>query len=124
MWAAFLALIACAGPPEGSSPPETYRVRAQVRQLPVETRAVQELVVRHEAIPEFKDMEGEVVGMESMTMPFPVDDPELLTGIEPGDRIELDFEVRWDDGNPLTLTAVSKLPPETRLSFEADAAAE
>ena len=80
--------------------------------------------MRHEAIAEFKDADGEVVGMESMTMPFPVDDAELIAGLEAGDRIALDFEVRWDEGHPLRITAIEKLPPETRLGFETDAASE
>lgn len=116
-FAAFVAILACGSPPEPYQPPEVYRVRGVVRHVP-QANPGGELSVRHEAIPDFKSSEGEAVGMESMTMPFPLADPALAEGLAAGDKIELEFEVRWDGGNPLSITAIDKLPPETRLSFE------
>ncbi len=113
--ALLLAVAGCGSEPE--APAESYRVRGMVRQLPA--RAGGEVQIRHEAIPGFKNAEGEVVGMESMTMPFPVADAALLEGIEAGDRIEMDFEVRWQGGHPLRVIAIDKLPPDVRLEFEA-----
>lgn len=108
----------CGGPAEVHQEPESYSVRGLVRQLPEANRRGRELLVWHEAIVEFKDMEGEVVGMESMSMGFPLADDELAAGLAVGDRIRMDFDVRWDSGHPLTLTAIEKLPPDTRLDFE------
>ncbi len=117
-----LAIAGCGSEPAAvPETPETYRVRGMVRQLPPPERAGGEVQIRHEAIPDFKNADGEVVGMDSMTMPFPVADAGLLAGIEAGDRIEMEFEVRWSGGHPLQLTAIDKLPPDARLAFEAGA---
>lgn len=104
---------------EPAAPPETYRVRAQVRQVPKPDAARGELYVRHEAIPSFKNADGEVVGMESMSMSFPLADVALTAGVAAGDRIEMEFDVNWSGrGNPLKVTAIEKLPEGTRLAFE------
>ncbi len=116
-----LALVSACGS-EPPAPAESYRVRGLVRQLPA--RAGGEVQIRHEAIPDFKNADGEVVGMDSMTMPFPVADAGLLAGIEAGDRIEMEFVVRWSGGHPLEIVAMEKLPPETRLAFETAPEAE
>ncbi len=122
---ALLVLVASAGcEREPAAPPETYRVRAQVRQVPKPDDARGELYVRHEAIPSFKNAGGEVVAMDSMSMSFPLADVTLAAGIAAGDRIEMEFEVSWSgSGNPLQVTAVEKLPEDTLLAFE-EAAAE
>ena len=111
------AISACEREP--SVRPETYRVRAQVRQVPAPDAARGEILVRHEAIPSFKNEDGEVVGMDTMSMPFPLADQALVDGLAPGDRIVMDFEVSWHGGNPLEVTAIEKLPEGTRLDFEA-----
>ena len=111
-----LCLLAACGGPGPEQPPEIYRVRGLVRQLPSGPGG--ELHVRHEAIAGFKNSDGEVVGMESMTMPFPLADASLAAGLETGDKIEMEFEVRWQGGPPLRITALEKLPPETTLAFE------
>ncbi len=110
-----LALAAACGEPEPAAPPETYTGRGIVRQL---DGAERELFIHHEAIPQFKDIDGEVVGMEAMAMTFHVAEPVTLEGFAPGDRIEFDFEVRWDDGPPLTVIRLAQLPPDARLAFE------
>ncbi len=115
-----LLLLAAAGcAREPAAPPESYRVRGMVRQLPVPDAARGDVLIRHEAIPSFKNADGEVVGMDSMSMPFPLADVALAAGIEVGDRIEMYFEVDWQGGNPLKVTAIEKLPEGTRLAFEA-----
>ncbi len=103
---------------EPTAPPESYRVRGLVRQLPKPDAARGEIYIRHEAIPSFKNADGEIVGMESMSMPFPLADAELIAGLEVGDRVEMDFEVSWHGGNPLRVTAIEKLAADTRLAFE------
>ncbi len=116
---ALMLLAASAGcQQQPAAPPEIYRVRAQVRQVPAPDAARGEILVRHEAIPNFKNEGGEVVGMDSMSMPFPLADAGMAAGVAAGDRIEMEFEVSWSGGNPLKVTAIDKLPEGTRLAFE------
>ncbi len=121
---AFLLMVAAGCQREPATPPESYRVRAQVRQVPAPDAARGEIYVRHEAIPSFKNEDGEIVGMDSMSMPFPLADVALAAGVAAGDRIEMEFEVSWSGGNPLKVTAIEKLPEGTRLAFEPPAEAD
>lgn len=113
-----LVLAVCGADEPSPAPPDTYSARGIVRQLPREGRPV-ELYIHHEAIPSFKDMDGKVVGMDSMAMPFAVADPALIKGLAAGDRVAFDFEMSWQGRDPLSITRLEKLPPETRLAFEA-----
>ena len=106
----------CSREPE--APPEIYRVRGLVRQLPAPNKTHGDVLVKHEAIPSFKDADGNIVGMETMSMPFPLADIALLTGVEVGDKVDMEFEVNWHGGNPLRVTAIEKLPEGTSLAFE------
>lgn len=111
-----IAVTACERQPE--APPETYRVRALVRHLPKSDDPRPEILVRHEAIPSFKNEDGDVVGMDTMSMPFPLADTSLITGVEVGDRVEMAFEVSWHGGNPLKVTTIERLPEGSLLAFE------
>ena len=114
-----LVLAACGAPEEPPPPPaDAYQTRGLVRQLPSPDRPGSELYVHHEAIPDFRDADGKVVGMEPMAMPFPVADPAMLDGLAAGDKIDFTFEMRWEGGKPLLVTRLEKLPPETVLDFE------
>lgn len=118
---ALAQLIACGSDAPASSeaePADVYTVRGIVRALPSPDRPGSELQVRHEALPDFKSIDGEVVGMKSMTMPFPAD-PDLLEGVEVGDRISFDFEVSWTGSPPMKVTRLEVLSPDTVLGFEA-----
>lgn len=120
---AALLVLACGGAdsPPGGSPDadvqavdvQTYTVRGVVRGLGDSTGTVREIFVRHEAVPDFVDMSGEVVGMEAMTMPFPITDPRLLEGIAVGDTIEFDFRVSWKGSPPLEVLRIEKIQPST-----------
>lgn len=113
---------ACSPAPEEaepvSEPDQTYTVRGEVMGLPQGPGELRQLRVRHESVPDFVDSEGEVVGMASMTMPFPVAEDVDVDDLEPGDKVEMTFEVRWDDGRPLRVVGVEELPADTALDFE------
>lgn len=122
------ALVVAAGlavAVDGCSPPRRrgdvhrYTVRGEVAALPRPGQPGSELLVRHEAIPDFVDAEGESVVMESMTMPFPLADGVSLAGIERGDKVEMSFEVSWHGAPPLQVTSIHKLPPDTELHYDA-----
>lgn len=100
-------------PPE----PETYTVRGEIVDLPDPEDPTSGFFVYHEAIDTFRGMDGKVVGMSSMTMPFAVDEDLDLEGLQRGDKVEFDLHVDWE-GDPATLvTRVEKLPPDTTLEF-------
>lgn len=102
---------------EAEPPDQTYTLRGEVVGLPQEREEPRQLRVHHEALPEFVGFEGEVVGMASMTMPFPLADPVDLEGIEVGDKVEMTFEVRWEGSPPLRVVELRELPADTELRF-------
>ncbi len=88
----------------------SFKVKGVVRALPGEGRASNELLVKHEAIPDYRDSSGEVVGMMAMTMPFYLA-PELsLKGIAEGDAVELVVEQRLKPKYSEQVISISKLP--------------
>lgn len=119
-----LLALACGAREAAVTPPDaTYSVRGEIAKLPSD--ASSELWIHHEAIPDFRNDKGETVGMESMTMPFPVGTGVSLDGLATGDRISFDFEVRWQGrGRPLAITRIERLPEGTRLAFDPPPAEE
>jgi len=112
---AALLLFACGA--EETSPTEpdgTYEVRGRIMEM-----GERNLAIHHEAIPDFTNREGEVSGMDSMTMMFHRPESIALDGIEVGDPVQLTFEVRWSGDHTLTITALQKLPDDTELELSA-----
>lgn len=70
----------------------SFKVKGVVRGLPGQGLAKDEILVKHEEIPEYRDQSGKVVGMMAMTMPFYLSPDVPLEGIAVGDRIELRVE--------------------------------
>ena len=104
-----------AGAPGPAAAVHRYVVRGEIARLPA--RAGDEVMVRHEAIPDFRDREGAVVGMDAMVMGFQVT-PELpLAGLRVGDKVRLAFAVDWSRPS-LTVERIERLPPATELRFE------
>lgn len=86
----------------------TYKVVGIVKALPGNGRAANELLVKHEAIPEYRDSSGKVVGMHAMTMPFYLSPKASLTGISVGDGIEMTVESRLKPSFTEEVTAITK----------------
>ncbi len=106
-WPLILILItACSGQPTPSEPPPSYTVRGVLRGLPEAGASLPEVLIRHQAIPEFTDADGQIVGMQAMSMPFVIENPALLKGLTPGAEIEIDFEVRFKERKLLWLTGL------------------
>ena len=93
----------------------TYYVRGIVVELPSERG---DLVIRHESIPEFMNIKGEIVGMSSMQMPFPLGAEASLEGIAVGDKVRFVLEVDWAPS--YSIVEISTLAPETELDFSKD----
>lgn len=114
-----LAGAGCGGgsskPADESIPAQQYVVDGILTQLP--STPGRELMIRHVAIPGFVNASGDTVGMNAMTMGFPLGDPSIVEGFAPGDSIRFVFEVRWGASTPLRLTAMEHLPPGSVLEF-------
>ena len=94
-----------------SAPPDaTYTAEGRVDRLPRAGADVREVSIAHEAIPGFRDREGDPVGMEAMTMQFEVAPDVSLDGVSAGDRVRFTFEVRWDTRPMLYVTELSGVP--------------
>jgi len=114
---ALLALAAAACKDSAPQPPDSrYTVRAEIARLP--TPPSREIYLHHESIPDFRDLRGRHTGMASMTMPFHLDEAIDASTLAAGERVEVDFEVRWNDRAPLRVVRVAALAPGTRLEFD------
>ena len=97
-----------AKPAAPAAPAKTYTVNGRIEQLPDPAVKGSMLTVHHEDIPGFVSREGKVVGMNSMSMPFPPAPGVSLEGLTVGDEVELTFEVRWDRIPIQQATAIRK----------------
>jgi len=120
-WASVLLWVTILCPSQASASPEDsvpsvrrYTIRAEVMGLP-ETRGG-DLTLRHEAVDDFTDIAGTVVGMNSMTMSFPVARGAMPHGLKVGDKVEAILVVDWGRGFQV-LEHIRKLPRETALHF-------
>lgn len=100
-----------AGPADAS-----YDTRGKIVALPGAGLG-ETLRIRHEAIPDFTTDQGEITGMASMTMPFPVAPGVEMDALAEGDVVAFTFEVRWDGSPPYQITRLEGLPPTTELDF-------
>ena len=85
---ALLILVANAAAQESHS----YTVKGVIKALPGNGRAANELIVKHEPIPNYRDEAGNVVGMMAMTMPFYLAESVSTSGLAVGDNVELTVE--------------------------------
>jgi Cu/Ag efflux protein CusF len=72
----------------------SYHVKGVVKALPGAGTASNEIMVKHEPIPDYRDEAGNVVGMAAMTMPFYLSKKIALDSIGVGDRVEMVVEQR------------------------------
>lgn len=113
-----LLATACSGggmADDGAGALQTYQVRGEVTRLAAEQGA---LYIRHEAIDDFVGIDGEVVGMSAMTMPFPLAEGVGVDGVAAGDKVRFTLEVEWSaEELPYRITRVERLPEDTELEF-------
>ena len=72
----------------------TYHVKGILKTLPGRGTAANEILVKHEPIPGYRDEAGNIVGMAAMTMPFYLASGVKLDSFEVGDQIEMVVEQR------------------------------
>jgi hypothetical protein len=96
---------------------ETYEVRGVVLAVPDPSDPLSNLEIRHEAIDDFRSIDGEIVGMDSMRMAFPVAEGVDLAGIAPDDKVAFTLEVEWEGEPPYRVARIEELPADTELEF-------
>lgn len=69
-----------------------FTVRGIIKGLPGDGRAANEILVKHQPIPEYRDETGAITGMMAMTMPFYLAEGVSLGGVKAGDAVELKVE--------------------------------
>lgn len=62
--------------------------------MPKEGQQSRELLIKHEPIPDYRDMNGEVVGMHGMTMPFYLDEGVKIDGLKSGEQVSFELS-QW-----------------------------
>lgn len=114
--AAAMCLSACkqeaSKPPAPTAPEAVYTVRGKIVSLPDPAKPGSSLQIMHEPIDNFVRQDGKL-GMDSMTMPFPLAKGVSLDGFAPGDVVEATFEVRWKSQPRFQTTKLVKLPADT-----------
>lgn len=111
----FLAACSASAPPADAGG-RAYTVRGEVVQAPAPVASGAQVLVRHEAIDDFVDATGKVVGMDAMVMPFDVAPPLTAKDLAVGDKVEVRFSMDWK-GPRLRVERMERLPPGTPLRF-------
>lgn len=69
-----------------------YTVKGIIKGMPGDGLAKNEMLVKHQPIPDYRDDTGAIVGMMGMTMPFYLKEGLSVEGIKAGDSVELKIE--------------------------------
>lgn len=111
--------------PRGAPPcaGRDYALRGQVAAATARGSGPRLITLRHEPIDDFADRQGQVVGMDSMVMAFPVArgvppaQIAEIAAVAPGDTVAVRLCVDWQAAPEVAVTALRKLPAGTRLDF-------
>ena len=117
VWTILLSACGQETADQALAPPAEYQVRGVVRQIKEQSIGSTQLSIHHEAIPDFVGIQGDVVGMKSMTMPFTVAESVEWRDISPGMKIAFQLTVDWTAPEPALITRIEVLPTETELDL-------
>ena len=93
-----------------------YTVRGMLVQPPSSQTG---LYLYHEAIDDWAGRDGKVDGMDAMAMSYPVAHGVSLAGLQANDKVEVTVHADWQSDQPVEVTRIRKLPPDTKLVFRA-----
>ncbi|MBX3386336.1 MAG: copper-binding protein [Phycisphaeraceae bacterium] len=97
-------------------PDAVYVTRGRIEQLPPPERRDREILIHHEAVPEFTNSEGAVVGMGVMVMHFPLAKSVATDSLRVGDAVEFEWAVWWGrDVRGWEIRSIDRLPAGTEL---------
>ena len=105
----FLALVAVAGAANADTAYH-YTVKGVVKGMPGDGLANNEILVKHEAIPGYRDDSGAIVGMMAMTMPFYLAEGISVKDIKEGDTVEMQVEQHLTPKFTEEVSSIKKLP--------------
>ena len=88
--------------------PPTYQVRGIIQNIVELTDYPAGLVIAHESVDNFRDRDGNVVGMEAMIMNFTLSKDLSAEALSVGDEILFTFQVNWTTGPRLLITNINK----------------
>ena len=109
-----------AGKPAAAAPTtpaeKTYTLRGRITGFPNPPREA--LRIHHEALPDFTDAEGKVIGLDEMEMHFPFVSPSVsFDGLKLNEPIEATMEMRYKSEPRFLITRITKLPEDTKLNL-------
>lgn len=102
---------------EAAANARRYTVRGEIVRLPAPSGGARQLSIRHEALDDFVNEAGVVVGMDSMVMQFDVAPAVALEDVRVGDKVEVRLAVAWSPP-VLRIEQLRKLPADTALRFD------
>jgi hypothetical protein len=112
-----LHLLAC-GQTE-PAPDASYTTQGRVVMVKDPKSPASTLKIHHEAIPNFVDGQGQVVGMHSHPMDFPRAAEGIdIDALEVGQAVRFTFDVYWQPETRWVITDLERLPDDTRFAFE------
>lgn len=119
-----LALTGCgsdeANNQTNTTPDASYTTQGRVVMIKTPGSPASGLKIHHEAIPNFVDGQGKVVGMPSHPMDFPRVAPGIdADALKVGDAVRFTFDVTWQPSPTWVISDLDHLPDDTRFAFEA-----
>ena len=118
-----LVLPGCGEEAQAPAPAASYTTQGRVVMVKTPDSPASSLKIHHEAIPNFVDGQGQVVGMPSHPMDFPrVAETIDADTLQVGRAVRFTFDVTWDPSPSWIITELELLPDETRFAFEQPAA--
>ena len=73
----------------------SYKVAGEILRLPKPQDQKLEIIIRHEAIPDYVDDSGAKVGMPAMTMTFTLSPKVALDSLTVGEQVQFVLESWW-----------------------------
>ena len=121
-----IPLAGCGGEQASTTAPTaSYTTQGRVVMVKTPDSPASSLKIFHEAIPNFVDAQGDVVGMPSHPMDFPrVADTIDADALAVGQPVRFTFEVAYDPAPSWIITELEMLPAETTFAFETPAEGE
>ncbi len=88
----------------------TYSMKGIIKALPGNGRAPNEVLIKHDAVPEYRNRSGEVVGMSAMTMPFYLRKDVSVGELKVGDTVEFKVEAHFEPRFTEEIVSINKVP--------------